>query len=128
MIITLLMLAAQPEIADADRQDLIYSFTQCAAFHAIEAELTPDGVSSPDAHRAVAKDFIEAAHSLAGANGLAATNEQLAQIEKSYRDEFAKGDSRALAEGWTALESACKEQYPALAALQKSASNKSDTR
>jgi hypothetical protein len=123
MIFALLLLAAQADMTETDREDLIWSFSNCAAFHAIEADMTQEGPVSADAHRAVAKDFVEAAHSLAGADGLAAANEQLGKVEKSYRDELAKGDSRVMAEGWTALESACKEQYPALAALKRTPQN-----
>jgi hypothetical protein len=119
MIFALFLIAAQTELTQMDREDLIWSFSQCAAFHAIEADMAQNGAGSADAQRAVSRDFLEAAHNLAGAAGIAAVDSQAQQIEKDHRTELAKGDARAMAEGWTALESACKEQYPALAALRR---------
>jgi hypothetical protein len=111
MITTLFLLLLAPTWTDTDREDAIWSFSQCAAFHAIEADLTKDGTTAVEAHRAASRDFADAAKRLAPADGVDKVQQQRAEIEKSYRDALSEGDSQTMAEGWTELELACKDLY-----------------
>lgn len=111
MLIPFLIMLVAPEFTDADRDDAIASYVQCAAFHRIEAEMATGDEPAADAHRASAGDFLEVALHLAGSAKADAVNSDLASVETDYRSQLKKGEVRAVAEGWTQLESACKELH-----------------
>ncbi len=117
MLIPFLMLFAAPEFTDSDREDAVASHIQCAAFHTIEADIGTATEKSPDAHRAVARDFLDVALHLAGSAKADAVQADLTAVEADYREELKKGDARAMAEGWTELESACTELHKVKDAL-----------
>jgi hypothetical protein len=109
--ILLLAFAAVPANADeAERAEVYQVMLSCAAFHTIESTKVANDSSA--AQIAVAKDYAEAAISFAGDGNKATVNSDLEALLADYRAKLDTGEPRAMAEQWTALESACRELYP----------------
>jgi hypothetical protein len=102
-----LCLCTTPLLAQETTQQEDYeSLLSCAAFYTIEASRAPAG--DGEAQQATAYDFANAAAKLAPDGSIATANADLGVLLKSYREKLDNGDVRTMAEGWTALESACR--------------------
>jgi hypothetical protein len=107
-----LLLLASPLLAqDDDRGDAYASMLGCSAFHTIESS-TLQG-DAAEAQRALAYDFAKVAVALAPDGQEETADSDLKFTLESYQKKLDTGDVREVAEGWTALESACRELYPA---------------
>jgi hypothetical protein len=120
-----LVFAAIPAQADDEERAEVYQvMLSCAAFHTIEA--TKVGEDSSAAQQAVAEDYAAAAITFAD-DGLQETvNRDLQTLLTDFKKKLDTGEPRAMAEQWTALESACRELYPMkdeLVAKRKAESN-----
>jgi hypothetical protein len=105
-----LILIPSPVLAeDSNQQEDYESLLSCAAFYTIEATKTQGDAS--EAKQATAYDFAETAAKLAPDSSVATANADLGILLKSFREKLDTGDVRAVAEGWTALESGCKELH-----------------
>ena len=130
MLIFALLLAATPvqtdaqadaKVEDSDRQEIYIALLQCAAFHTIEAKRA-DGAAHAEgdgiaAQQAVAVDYAEAATLFAVDGMRQTTDADLAAMLTDFSQKLESGEPRAMAEQWTALESACSELHQAKGAL-----------
>lgn len=107
-----LVLIAAPLLAqDDDRSDAYAAMLGCSAFHTIEStKLQGDAA---EAQRAMAYDFAKVAVALAPDGKEETADADLKATLESHQKKLDTGDVREMAEGWTALESACRELYPA---------------
>ncbi len=104
-------LLASPVIAAEEGDREIYdTFLSCAAFHTIEASRT-EGIAAA-AHQASAIDYAEAATAFAANQMTSTVNTDLETLLHSFKSKLDSGEPRAMAEQWTALESACRELHP----------------
>jgi hypothetical protein len=105
------LLVAAPAIAqDDERQEIYDTFLSCAAFHTIEASRAEGNAVS--AQQAAAVDYAEAAVHFAPDGSKATTDSDLKALLDSHQAKLANGEPRAMAEQWTALETACAELHP----------------
>jgi hypothetical protein len=113
MILSLLLTAAlanAPASDDPNRQDNYETMLSCAAFHTIEA--TRPESDAAEAQQAVAYDFAKSAVRFAPDGTVETANADLEKLLATFREKLDTGDVREVAEGWTALESACRRLYP----------------
>jgi hypothetical protein len=107
-----LLLFTPPLLAqDDDRGDAYASMLGCSAFHTIESSKLQGDAA--EAQRALAYDFAKVAVALAPDGQEETADSDLKFTLESYQKKLDTGDVREVAEGWTALESACRELYPA---------------
>jgi hypothetical protein len=105
------LLIAVPAAAQDDEQQEAYdTFLSCAAFHTIEASRTEGNAAA--AQQATAVDYAEAAVHFAPDGSKATTDTDLKATLDSYQAKLANGEPRAMAEQWTALETACAQLHP----------------
>jgi hypothetical protein len=108
---TLLLLASPLLAQDDDRGDAYASMLGCSAFHTIESSKLQGDAA--EAQRALAYDFAKVAVALAPDGQQETADADLKATLESYQKKLDTGNVREAAEGWTALESACRELYPA---------------
>jgi hypothetical protein len=115
-VLAVLSLVALPAQADDDeRQEIYSSLLSCAAFHTIEATKTSGDASA--AQTATAYDYANAATVFAADGKSVTVNAELKTLLESFKQKLDTGEPRAMAEQWTALESACQELHVAKDAL-----------
>ena len=122
MILTLTLaaaLATTQAADDPDRQGNYTSLLSCAAFHTIEATRS-DG-DPAESLQAVAYDFAKSAVRFAPDSTTETANADLEKLLSIFREKLDTGDVREVAEGWTALEGACRRLYPVRDELGKDA-------
>lgn len=111
-MLPLLLLLAVPAQADEDeRQEIYSSLLHCAAFHTIEATKTSGDASA--AQMASAYDYANAATVFVADGRSATVDAELKALLDSFKQKLDTGEPRAMAEQWTALESACRELHVA---------------
>jgi hypothetical protein len=111
-VVATLSLLAIPAQADEDeRQEIYNSLLSCAAFHTIEATKTQGDASA--AQTASAYDYANAATVFAADGRSATVDAELKVLLESFKQKLDTGEPRAMAEQWTALESACRELHVA---------------
>jgi hypothetical protein len=123
----LILFAAPLSADDSERSDAYDAMLSCSAFHTIESSKLQGDAA--EAQRAMAYDFAEVAAPLAPDGKESTADADLKTMLESHRQKLDTGDVRAMAEDWTALESACAELYPVRKAIGKaelSASQKPD--
>lgn len=123
MILTLILAAALSTTQaadDSDRQGNYTSLLSCAAFHTIEATRS-DG-DTAESLQAVAYDFAKSAVRFAPDNTTETANADLEKLLSIFREKLDTGDVREVAQGWTALEAACRRLYPVRDELDQDAS------
>jgi hypothetical protein len=108
--ITALSIAVPAAAQDEERQEVYDTFLSCAAFHTIEASRAEGNAAA--AQQATAVDYAEAAVHFAPDGSKATTDADLKSTLDSYQAKLANGEPRAMAEQWTALETACAELHP----------------
>jgi hypothetical protein len=111
-VVATLSLLAIPVHADEDeRQEIYNSLLSCAAFHTIEATKNQGDASA--AQTASAYDYANAATVFAADGRSATVDADLKVLLESFKQKLDTGEPRAMAEQWTALESACRELHVA---------------
>jgi hypothetical protein len=121
--IAALLIAVPATARDDSRQEIYDALLSCAAFHTIEASRAEGNAAA--AQQASAVDYADAAVNFAPDARKTTTDADLKALLESHRAKLANGEPRAMAEQWTALESACRELHPMKDALVAQAQEKS---
>lgn len=101
------------------RQEVYDSLLSCAAFHTIEAARGDELMRA--SQKAAAQDYARAAMPFSN-NGKAATvNADLGRLLQQFQAQLDSGETRAMAEQWTALERSCAELHPVMDRLIRKA-------
>jgi hypothetical protein len=119
MILIAMLLAAAPPVStppapnvdDSDREEIYGALLQCAAFHTIEAKRAVGDASA--AQQATAVDYATIATLFVADGKVETVDSDLGAMLEDYREKLDGGDPRAMAEQWTALETACEELHRA---------------
>ena len=129
MILSLILAAAlsTPTAVTDDpyRQENYETMLSCAAFHTIEA--TRAQGDAAESQQAVAYDFAKTAVRFAPDGTVETANADLEKLLSEFREKLDTGDVREVAEGWTALESACRRLHPIRDELGKHTAAESET-
>jgi hypothetical protein len=111
LLVALSLLAIPAQADEDERQEIYSSLLSCAAFHTIEATKSSGDASA--AQMATAYDYANAATVFAADGKSATVDAELKTLLESFKQKLDTGEPRAMAEQWTALESACRELYGA---------------
>lgn len=119
MLPILLLLLSTPAVSPADaapaavnideRQEIYGSLLSCAAFHTIEAARGDELARA--SQKAAAQDYARAATVFAPDGKAATVNRDLGNLLQIFQAQLDAGETRAMAEQWTALERSCTELH-----------------
>jgi hypothetical protein len=109
LLAALSLLAIPAQADDDERQEIYSSLLSCSAFHTIEATKSSGDASA--AQTATAYDYANAATVFAADGKSATVDAELKNLLENFKQKLDTGEPRAMAEQWTALESACQELH-----------------
>jgi hypothetical protein len=120
MLPTLLLLLSTAAVSPADaaptavnieeRQEIYGSLLSCAAFHTIEAARGDELARA--SQKAAAQDYAQAAKLFSSDGKTATVNRDLGNLLQIFQAQLDAGETRAMAEQWTALERSCADLHP----------------